>query len=168
MKFYYLLVFACLWGIAEAHHRAGNVAATVRATQSSTFRFFADADNAIDGNRNPRFRDSSCSSTTRQRDPWWRVDLHDCHRIFLVRITGRNRAARRLNGAQIRIGDSLQNNGNSNTLCATIDSIGAGETKSFFCQGTGVHGRFVNIFLPSPRQFLTLCEVEVFGALDPH
>ncbi|GCC44526.1 hypothetical protein chiPu_0028676, partial [Chiloscyllium punctatum] len=93
-----------------------NVAAGVRATQSTTFRIYADANNAIDGNLDPKFHHSSCSSTRRQKDPWWRVDLKEHYRIFVVRVTNRDRKPERLDGAEIRIGDSLDNNGNNNTL----------------------------------------------------
>ncbi|XP_059496921.1 fucolectin-like [Stegostoma tigrinum] len=164
-----LLALASLCVLFSIGYSQENVAAGVRATQSTTFPHFADANNAIDGNHDSKFRHSSCSSTTKQRNPWWRVDLQEHYRVFVVRITNRNRKASRLNGAEIRIGDSLENNGNSNTLCATIDSIPRSGTKSFFCETqNGVHGRYVNIFLRSCHGILTLCEVEVFGAPDPH
>eukprot|EP00061_Rhincodon_typus_P002731 g18319.t1 len=91
-----------------------NVAAGVRATQSTTFVHFADANNAIDGNNDSEFRHSSCSSTMKQRNPWWRVDLKEHYRVLVVRITNRNRKAKRLDGAEIRVGDSLENDGNRN------------------------------------------------------
>ncbi|XP_067825310.1 fucolectin-like [Heptranchias perlo] len=168
MKSHYLLVFASLCGIFHNGNSQENVAFGVRATQSTTWNFRTGAMNAIDGNFDSNIRHSSCSSTRRQANPWWRVDLEKHYRIFVVLITNRNRRACRLNGAEIRIGDSLENNGNSNTLCAKITSIRAGQTASFFCKPLGVHGRYVNIVLPTRRGILTLCEVEVFGAHDPH
>ena len=166
---HYLLAWAALCVLFSVGGSQENVAAGVRATQSTTFRLFADANNAIDGNPDPQFRHSSCSSTNKQKDPWWRVDLKEHYRVFVVRVTNRKRKAGRLDGAEIRIGDSLDNNGNNNTLCATIDSFPSGETKSFSCAAlNGVHGRFVNIFLRKRCGILTLCEVEVYGALDPH
>eukprot|EP00061_Rhincodon_typus_P010445 g34743.t1 len=46
----YLLVFACLWGSANSHPAVGNLAGTIRATQSSLADFLGDASNAVDGN----------------------------------------------------------------------------------------------------------------------
>ncbi|XP_078392132.1 fucolectin-like [Cetorhinus maximus] len=169
MMLHYLFVFASLCGIFHIGNSQENVAAGIRATQSTTYRHFANANNAIDGNKDTEFRHSSCSSTYRENQPWWRVDLQRHYRVFVVRITNRNKKGQRLNGAEIRIGDSLENNGNGNTLCAKITSIPCGKTVEFFCQSpTGVHGRYVNIFHPSYQAILTLCEVEVYGFHEPH
>ncbi|XP_072110426.1 fucolectin-like [Mobula birostris] len=145
-----------------------NVLYGVRATQSTTYLNYGSADNAIDGNHDSEFSHSSCSSTNRQCNPWWRVDLQRHYRIYVVSITNLNRKANRLNGAEIRIGDSLEKDGNNNTLCAKINYVPAGQTAYFYCEPAGVHGRYLNIFLPRCRSFLTLCEVEAFGAHDPH
>ncbi|XP_059827270.1 uncharacterized protein LOC132394941 [Hypanus sabinus] len=145
-----------------------NVIFGVRATQSTTFSKYGSASNAIDGNHDSEFHHSSCSCTKKQCNPWWRVDLQRHYRIYVVSITNLNRRHYRLNGAEIRIGDSLENNGNNNTLCAKITHIPAGQTANFYCEPAGVHGRYLNIFQPRCRSFLTLCEVEAFGAHDPH
>lgn len=42
-----------------------------------------------------------------------------------------------------------------------ISSIPAGKTKTFQCNG--MVGRYVNIVIPGRREYLTLCEVEVYG-----
>jgi len=47
--------------------------------------------------------------------------------------------------------------------CATVDSIGAGGNKAFGCEATG---RFVFI-QNAPNEYLTLCEVKVFGTVRP-
>ncbi|XP_062900796.1 fucolectin-like [Mobula hypostoma] len=145
-----------------------NVLYGVRATQSTTYSKYGSADNAIDGNHDNEFSHSSCSSTNSQCNPWWRVDLQRHYRIYVVSITNLNRRPDRLNGAEIRIGDSLEKNGNNNTLCAKVNHIPAGQTAYFYCEPAGVHGRYLNIFLPRCRTYLTLCEVEAFGAHDPH
>ncbi|XP_059827528.1 fucolectin-like isoform X3 [Hypanus sabinus] len=118
MKSCFLLLFATLCAkIPCTKSQAGNVIAGVRATQSTTGAHFADASNAIDGNKDSRFRHSSCSRTRRQSRPWWRVDLENHYRVYVVSITSaKSRRCGRLNGAEIRIGDTLENNGNSNTL----------------------------------------------------
>ncbi|XP_078282496.1 fucolectin-like [Rhinoraja longicauda] len=168
MKPRHLLLLASLCGILHLTKPQENLAAGVRATQSTTFHSYADPNNAIDGNLDPVFRHSSCSSTQKQCCPWWRVDLHHHYRIFVVNITPASRGAAMLSGAEIRIGDSLENNGNNNTLCAKIDSIADGQTAIFNCEPAGVHGRFLNIFLPRCSAFVMLCEVEAFGAHEEH
>jgi len=55
--------------------------------------------------------------TNRDKDPWWRVDLGEIHEVSMISITNRgDGSAGRINGAQIRIGNSLANNGNNNEL----------------------------------------------------
>lgn len=94
-----------------------NVALRGRATQSSQFSFEGAADKAIDGNRHGVYPDGSCSHTKSQTDPWWRVDLLDVYRVTSVNVTNRQDAhVDRIKGAEIRIGNSLENNGKSNPL----------------------------------------------------
>ncbi|XP_072364021.1 fucolectin-like [Scyliorhinus torazame] len=169
MKLAHVLVFAFLWGVFHLGNSHENLVAGVRATQSTTGRHFANANNAIDGNHDSLFHHSSCSLTFRQCNPWWRVDLERHFRIFVVRITNVRSQRNFLNGAEIRIGDSLENNGNNNTLCAKIVNIPSGATRDFFCANPrGVHGRFLNIILPICRNRLIICEVEAYGFHDPH
>uniref|UniRef100_A0A8C9Y0C2 Si:ch211-215k15.4 n=1 Tax=Sander lucioperca TaxID=283035 RepID=A0A8C9Y0C2_SANLU len=138
-----------------------NLALQGKATQSSLYMFGA-AYNAIDGNNGSRWDDGSCTHTNNNIDPWWRLDLRKTHKVFSVKITNRDEDAERLNGAEIRIGDSLANFGNSNTRCAVITSIPAGGVGEFKCNG--MDGRYVNIVIPGREEFLSLCEVEVYGS----
>ncbi|XP_048057801.1 uncharacterized protein LOC125275146 [Megalobrama amblycephala] len=137
-----------------------NLALEATAVQSSTYNGLA-AQNAVDGNRNSILSLGSCSHTKSDRDPWWRVDLLEVYEITKVSITNRGDGnAPRINGAQIRIGNSLENNGNNNELAATVVSIPLGETKTF--KFKPIKGRYVNIIIPGRTEYLTLCEVEVF------
>uniref|UniRef100_UPI0037E8C1F0 fucolectin-1-like isoform X2 n=1 Tax=Semicossyphus pulcher TaxID=241346 RepID=UPI0037E8C1F0 len=123
-------------------HRAPtgeNLAFHGKATQSSLF-YYGTANNAIDGDRASTVEDGSCSHTVATRDKY----------------------QERLSGAEIRIGDSLEDNGNNNTRCAVIRSVGAGEVVDFQCEG--MDGRYINIVIPGRKEFLTLCEVEVYGS----
>ncbi|XP_041649961.1 fucolectin-1-like [Cheilinus undulatus] len=142
-----------------------NLALKGKATQSSLYDMYGNAYNAIDGNRHNVRSDGSCSTTKQESDPWWRLDLIKTHKVFSVKISNRRdgRYSPRLNGAEIRIGDSLKNNGNSNPRCAVIKNIPAGATKEFQCNG--MDGRYVNIVIPGRQEFLTLCEVEVYGSV---
>nr|AEA39707.1 F-type lectin [Epinephelus coioides] len=132
-----------------------------KASQSSLYEF-GNAYNAIDGNPNPKWEDGSCTHTKNNISPWWRLDLGKTHKIDSVKITNRDEEAERLNGAEIRIGDSLANFGNNNTRCAVVKSIPAGSVSEFKCNG--IDGRYINIVIPEKEEFLSLCEVEVYGS----
>ncbi|KAI3376244.1 hypothetical protein L3Q82_016753, partial [Scortum barcoo] len=142
-----------------------NVALKGEATQSSTLSF-ATASKAIDGMRNSYYSDGFCSHTAENKtNPWWRVDLGRTHIITSVKVTNRGDCcAERLDGAEIRIGNSLDNNGNSNPRCASISHISAGKTYTYYCEGGSIEGRFVNVIIPGKGRTLSLCEVEVYAA----
>uniref|UniRef100_A0A671TYN8 Fucolectin tachylectin-4 pentraxin-1 domain-containing protein n=1 Tax=Sparus aurata TaxID=8175 RepID=A0A671TYN8_SPAAU len=117
---------------------------------------------AIDGSRASNWHQGSCTHTQKDKNPWWRLDLLRSYKVNTVTITNRKDCCHeRINGAEIRIGYSLENYGNANPRCAVITSIPAGESKTFECRG--MEGRYVNIVIPGRREFLTLCEVEVTG-----
>ncbi|KAK7138549.1 hypothetical protein R3I93_015859 [Phoxinus phoxinus] len=138
-----------------------NLALGAKAVQSTTYAQTV-AQNAVDGNKNSIFSLGSCSATNGDRDPWWRVDLVVVYKVTRVSITNRgDGVAERINGAQIRIGNSLDNNGNNNELAATVVSIPAGVTKTFMFKP--INGQYVNIYIPGRNEYLTLCEVEVFA-----
>ncbi|RXN04504.1 hypothetical protein ROHU_034004 [Labeo rohita] len=99
-----------------------------------------------------------------EKNPWWRLDLLDNYYISTVTITNRaDCCSERINGAEIRIGNSLENNGNNNPICAVITSIPAGASYSYSCPD--MEGRYVNVVIPRETGILTLCEVEVYGSL---
>uniref|UniRef100_A0AAV2KSS2 C-type lectin domain-containing protein n=1 Tax=Knipowitschia caucasica TaxID=637954 RepID=A0AAV2KSS2_KNICA len=142
-----------------------NVAVKGRAVQSSTL-YPAEAHRAIDGRRDTFYTEGSCSHTAPQSDPWWRVDLGQPFIVSNVKVTNRGDCcADRLDGAQIRIGNSLKNNGNDNPWCTNVTHIPLGNTFTFTCKSTGTTGRYVNLLLSGEMRILTLCEVEVYA--DP-
>lgn len=98
-----------------------NLALQGKATQSSLYAF-GIAYNAIDGNHNSKWEDGSCTHTNNNISPWWRLDLRKTHKVFSVKITNIDTNPERLNGAEIRIGDSLENNGNDNARYVCVDS----------------------------------------------
>uniref|UniRef100_A0A672KLF2 Fucolectin tachylectin-4 pentraxin-1 domain-containing protein n=1 Tax=Sinocyclocheilus grahami TaxID=75366 RepID=A0A672KLF2_SINGR len=135
-----------------------NLATGKNVTQSSTYGLWS-AEQAIDSNPGFRKSWSSCSSTDNQTNPWWRVDLSSVYRVNRVVITNRlDCCPERINGAEIRIGNSLENNGNNNP------TIPAGVSSTYTCNG--MEGRYVNLFIPGYSKFLTLCEVEVYGEVN--
>jgi len=100
---------------------AKNLALFGKATQSqlngNPWASFGHASNAIDGNRDSIYEHGSCTATPIQDDPWWRLDLLDQYVVTSITITNRKDCCpERLDGAEIRIGNSLLNNGNSNPL----------------------------------------------------
>lgn len=47
--------------------------------------------------------------------------------------------------------------------CAVITSIPAGGIQEFQCNG--MDGRYVNVVIPGREEYLSLCEVEVYGSV---
>ncbi|XP_067456300.1 uncharacterized protein [Thunnus thynnus] len=138
-----------------------NIARIGQVTQSSLYGK-AVPERAIDGNRASNWGQRSCACTRNDRNPWWRLDLLKSYKIYTVTITNRKDCCpNRINGAEIRIGNSLSDNGNANPRCTVISSIPAGTSKTFVCNG--MEGRYVNIVIPGRKEYLTLCEVEVSG-----
>ncbi|XP_067293051.1 fucolectin-1-like [Pseudorasbora parva] len=155
-----ILLLTLFTGLCVAESK-GNLALGAKAVQSSTYSE-AGAQNAVDDNRNSKFSGGSCSQTNNDMNPWWRVDLLEVYAVTRVSITNRGDCCEeRINGAQIRIGNSLENNGNNNELAATVESIPLGDTKTF--EFKPINGRYVNILVPGRNEYLSLCEVEVFG-----
>ncbi|KAI4891191.1 hypothetical protein NFI96_006424 [Prochilodus magdalenae] len=139
-----------------------NVAAGAKAVQSSTADYLGSAEKAVDGKSDTGYRRGSCTHTKQETDPWWRVELPGVCNVTSVTITNRGDCCgHRINGAQIRIGHSLENNGNDNKLVAVIGPLESGVTKTYRFRAT--EGRYVNVFLPGENKILTLCEVEVFA-----
>ncbi|KAK7885961.1 hypothetical protein WMY93_025582 [Mugilogobius chulae] len=137
-----------------------NVALRGRATQSDTVDFRGGASNTIDGNRDSVYNHSSCTETSPQTSPWWRVDLLEpVHRHLHHHHKQGDCCPERLNGAEIRLGNTQ----NNNPMCAFISSIPSGGTRQFACDG--MDGRYVTIVIPDGRRVLHMCEVEVYGSV---
>uniref|UniRef100_A0A673MG49 Uncharacterized LOC107719123 n=1 Tax=Sinocyclocheilus rhinocerous TaxID=307959 RepID=A0A673MG49_9TELE len=148
-----------------------NLALYGKATQSDLVEnpWSADglASNAIDGNHDSHYDHGSCTATTMQNDPWWRLDLLDKYVVTSITITNRKDCCpERLDGAEIHIGNSLLNNGNSNPLAGKISSIPGGRSLTFKWK-KGIPGRYINVVIPGSNRLLTLCEVEVYGYPAP-
>ncbi|XP_030638987.1 uncharacterized protein LOC115819623 [Chanos chanos] len=142
-----------------------NVALNKKATQSSQYNYLGNPDNAIDGKHHAKYSERSCSHTKTQTNPWWRVDLQREYPVISVTITNiEDDNPEMIDGAEIHIGNSMENNGNSNPLCAVISTFPAWETQTFYCNG--MKGRYLNIFLPGCDKHLSLCEVEVNARTD--
>ncbi|XP_075117634.1 fucolectin-7-like [Leptodactylus fuscus] len=137
-----------------------NIARNGEASQISDYiyRIKGHAKNAIDGNKNPEFRGGSCILTEKEEDPWWKLNLKKIYKISNVVITTRRDCCKdMLMGAEIRIGNSPDNN---NPVCGKITNP-ADATLTFCCNG--MVGQYVSVVTPGRSEYMTLCEVEVYG-----
>ena len=60
----------------------------------------------------------------------------------------------------LSLGDSLENEGNSNQQCGGSYTMAAAQVKSFYCH-PGIRGQYVNIRVPGKSKKLEICEVSV-------
>lgn len=97
---------------------SANVALRGKAAQSSRYEhIFSSASNAIDGYPESHFHIGSCTHTNEDRNPWWKVDLLQPYVITSITITNRGDCCGdRIQGLQIRVGNSLVNNGLGNSM----------------------------------------------------
>lgn len=85
------------------------------ATLSSTHYSANPASDAIDGKLASTWASGSCTATNHQSNPWWRLDLRSSYDVYTIEITLRTDCCTsELHGADILVGNSLANNGNSN------------------------------------------------------
>nr|XP_060628778.1 fucolectin-like [Anolis sagrei ordinatus] len=142
-----------------------NVAKGHPAFQSSTYEYVQSlvAWKAVDGNCDGNLDHvGSCTHTKYDYEPWWYVDLGSHHSISTVVVKNRgNCCGERLRGAQIRVGDFPAEHSKHNPLCGTIQDTRMGSINTVHCHG--LKGRFVSVNIPGRNEFLTLCEVEVYG-----
>ncbi|KAG9263827.1 hypothetical protein AMEX_G21969 [Astyanax mexicanus] len=166
-----MLILSGVSGLLRTHAiprlEERNVALGAEAVQSST-GYGGLARYAVDGSLETNYHLKKCTHTAQQDNPWWRVDLNRTYNISRIVITNRGDCCvERISGAQIRVGQSLRNNGNSNKKVAVIETILSGHSQSYQVQNAV--GSYVNIFLPGVEKILTLCEVQVFVELtDAH
>lgn len=100
----------------ELDHFPDGMKLSGHAVQSSVYEYYR-ADCAIDGIKYAPGPASFCTHTNSEMNPWWRLDLLDSYYISMVVITNRaDCCPERLDGAEIRIGNSLENNGNNNPM----------------------------------------------------
>ncbi|XP_062835942.1 fucolectin [Anolis carolinensis] len=134
------------------------------ARQSSDYGADLVAGKAVDGNcQGNLLKYRSCSHTKYDLDAWWYVDLGEPCSIASVVVKNRGDCcSSRIQKAEIRVGGSLDGNGKSNPLCGVIQDTSPGSISVIQCNVPP--GRYVSIHIPGRKEYLTLCEVEVFGA----
>ena len=125
--------------------------------QSSTGYGGASA-RAIDGNTNTIWGGGSCTHTNTDNPAWWSVDLQSTTNVDSVTVLARSdfTGVSRLNGFEVKVGDSADQS--KNTKCGGINSISVGQQKTVACGGK--QGKFVHVVLPRSG-ILDFCEVKV-------
>ncbi|OCT77245.1 hypothetical protein XELAEV_18032444mg [Xenopus laevis] len=147
-----------VYGDTSADHKGVNLARQGAVKQSSSFLSIQSADTAIDGVKLDDLSLHPCAHTSDDNPSWWRLDLKSRFEVDCVFIVYRMDDKReRLLGAEVRIGDSEDNN---NPVCGTITDVSQG-TVTLSCKG--MEGRYVSVVIPGRKEYLTLCEVEVYG-----
>ncbi|KAM8726958.1 uncharacterized protein AB9X84_000828 isoform 1-T3 [Acanthopagrus schlegelii] len=111
---------------------------------------------AIDGDK------TVCAHTKdEQGDHWWRIDLLGVYNISFVSIYNKNTTNTDMAGAQIHVGNSRENNGTNNKICANMTNFIKEQWNDYTCT-EGVSGRYVTVSFPGEKA-LILCEVEIYG-----
>ncbi|XP_077349853.1 uncharacterized protein LOC143997906 [Lithobates pipiens] len=141
---------------------ATNIARSGEASESSVLMVdpIGYAYKANDGVTDTNWFHGSCTHTNADLSPWWKVDLKQKYKVNVVVVTGRSdNAMGRLMGAEVRIGNSPDNN---NPVCGKVTQV-SDATTIFCCNG--MEGQYVSVVIPGRSEYLTLCEVEVYGDL---
>ncbi|KAH0617338.1 hypothetical protein JD844_015390 [Phrynosoma platyrhinos] len=146
---------------------AKNLARDHPATQSSTYPqwgiIYSKAESAVDGDRDGDWSHGSCSHTLEEMEPWWSVDLGARHTVTAVVVKNRQDCcSERIKGAQIHVGDYEDHYGKCSSLCGTVTNTSAGSLSILCCDG--LKGRYVSLVIPGRTEYLTLCELEVYGS----
>ncbi|KAE8599863.1 hypothetical protein XENTR_v10017368 [Xenopus tropicalis] len=103
----------------------------------------------------------SCSHTGKDNPAWWRLDLKKRYKVGRVVIVNRKDCcSERLLGAEVRVGDSADNN---NPVCGTVTNVSK-ETIVVSCEER--EGQYVSVVIPGREETLQLCEVKVYEPSD--
>ncbi|XP_068691259.1 uncharacterized protein [Montipora foliosa] len=146
-----------------------NIVAGKSTTQSSIYSdqySYGTSDKAVDGNPDQEFKNGHCSRTLKDNPSWWRVDLSSPVQVFEIRIVIGNSPSSdgsNVTGNQVYIitlGESF--NVRNNPVCARWDGLFDLEASLVCHINPPRSGRYVGI-LTTRRQFLQLCEVEIFS-----
>ncbi|XP_040208111.1 pentraxin fusion protein-like [Rana temporaria] len=163
MKTLVAFLFLGSLGLAWCNPGAFNIARTGEASQSSNFYIatpIAYASKAIDSVKDTNWYNGFCTHTNYDLSPWWRLDMKVTYKVKTVVLTGRSDSAmERMMDAEVRIGNSPDNN---NPVCGKVTQITDPKT-TFSCNG--MEGRYVSVVIPKRAEYMSICELEVYG--DP-
>ncbi|CAB4041847.1 Hypothetical predicted protein, partial [Paramuricea clavata] len=74
---------------------------------------------------------ASCAHLNGNKNQWWRVDFQIVIPVARVVITSRKDHSSGLSDFEIKIGNSLENEGRNNTKCGDRHSVPRAEVKKF-------------------------------------
>ncbi|XP_022105252.1 uncharacterized protein LOC110987113 [Acanthaster planci] len=121
---------------------------------------------AVDGKTDGEFfRGNTCTHTAKHFEPWWKLDLGKSFVVTKVVIFNRaGKFGRRLFGAEVRVGGNAVTGGNRpcGSLVTKAEVAATGNKITREC-AANTRGRFVSVQIRHRAEFLTLCEVQVFG-----
>lgn len=105
---------------------------------------------AIDGRTDQNYGRGTCTHTGHQYHAWWKLQLPKTHMISYVKVWNRNDCCRhRLHGTTVKV---------AGRTCGTLNSGTHVQTISCHNQPSNY------VLIQEPRRdYLTLCEVQVFG-----
>eukprot|EP00301_Raphidiophrys_heterophryoidea_P009069 c13388_g1_i1.p1 GENE.c13388_g1_i1~~c13388_g1_i1.p1 ORF type:complete len:1190 (+),score=265.94 c13388_g1_i1:32-3601(+) len=150
-------------GVVKPCQPSGDLARGKPTTQIST-GWSGDSGRAVDGVPDPNYGASHCTHTEGVNEPWWRVDLGERRDVSTVKVLNRaDCCGSRLNGLTARVGDD-DSDWHNNAVCSQALNVCTGPDcwLQLACNGV-ISGRFVYLVIPGRAEYLTLCEVEVYG-----
>ncbi|XP_030259822.1 uncharacterized protein LOC115573252 [Sparus aurata] len=105
---------------------------------------------------------TACAHTIEmEAEHWWRIDLLGVYNISRFSMYNKKTHNTNITGAQIHIGNSRENNGTNNKICANMTHFTEEQWNDFTC-AEQVSGRYVTVFFEGERP-LVLCEVKIYG-----
>ncbi|XP_078542246.1 fucolectin-1-like [Lissotriton helveticus] len=138
-----------------------NLALKGRASQSSQYQHGGLPFYPLTDKPSGFYIDNTCSHTDADMNPWWKVDLGQSQPIGSVVVMNRaDCCPERLNGAEVRVGDNVNNN---NPVCGIIRDLSPGSVSTLCCKG--MVGRYVSVIIPGRAEWLTVCGVAVYGVV---
>ncbi|XP_078696559.1 sushi, von Willebrand factor type A, EGF and pentraxin domain-containing protein 1-like isoform X3 [Branchiostoma floridae x Branchiostoma belcheri] len=147
-----------------------NLALRKTTTQSSDYVHLGEAlvsGKAVDGSRATDIsQGKACTHTQLDYQPWWKVDLSRTYTVRRVRILNRGDCCgERLKDLMVRVGPNEDFSQNTQCGGTYTDTPTDGQTIEMHCNPP-IAGRYVSIQVMGRKEFLSLCEVEVYADTD--
>ncbi|KAM4028461.1 pentraxin fusion protein-like isoform 1-T2 [Anomaloglossus baeobatrachus] len=116
---------------------------------------------AIDGNHDNEYNQGSCTHTGKEFEPWWKLNLKEPIKVGTVVITNRKDCCQeRLLEAEVMVSNSMSDNGQK---CGSVDDVSKSPI-TVCCNGK--EGQVITVRIPRRKEYLTLCEVQVFSYIE--
>ena len=107
------------------------------------------------------FHLETCTHILNETYSWLRIDLRRRYYVKELFISNHDHGNDLdMREFEVRVGDSLENNGNNNSVCCLENTIRQSQIRTVVCGNNSV-GRYVNI--RASKVQLALCEVTVIG-----